>query len=330
MPPEDDPTTLLEAATADAEAAQQTPEPEEVTPEPEAPEAPETPETPETPSRAIIEKLSSQGFKWVADKYKDDDAAIAGIAETAQMVGKRNEDADRWRDFARFVQGSPERLEAAQRLLSGQPLSPPPEKPAATEPPPTMDQWRYLESRVETDKATPEERAQFSRLQEDFRKRLFDVAYRPQEVLGSFQEQAAAKAQEAIQAQLRQQNDQAMINQYDQQHAARLYNNGDPNQGFSAYGQLFQQHYLHAQDKMGIPSVAERLHYAQAQTENLILRHYVESQQKQTTPVPTQAVHKPDIAVAPGKGLSKEDYDKLTFVQAALYDQGDPGWRTAQ
>lgn len=333
--PEEEPQSLFEAASAVAEAAERAAgtEPAEAPPI-EAPAESPTPETAETlsetppveatpPKRDLLDSLDDAQFGSIKQKYRDDSAALMGLAEAHRLVGQRSEEADRWRQLSQHFQAHPEHRAAFERILSGQPEPQPLPPPDPSEPPPTMEQVELWQTKVQAGTATPDEQARLTRVQQDLNKRLFDLAYRPQEVLGKFQEQTAAMAQKTIQQQWQQQQqqdgEQAALTRLAQEDANLLFVNGEFSNGYSEIGKLYINLYDEATRK-GIPRVDDRRDYVHAKMKAIAMDQHLKAQQQaQAAPISAQAVHKADIAVAPAQGKTKEEIERMSFPELCEY-----------
>lgn len=73
-------------------------------------------------------------------KYADDDAMIRGLVEAQKLVGRRNEEAEAWRQFQKAIAGRERDLQA---FLDGKQAEPAKEPPKNGEPPEYNPAWRY-------------------------------------------------------------------------------------------------------------------------------------------------------------------------------------------
>lgn len=234
MPPEE----TLESIASDV-AAEKAKDAEPVVDSQTADNPPKTTDNPtDAENKAFIERLKTATGIDLSGKYDNDDAALKGLSEAYKLVGQRNEDADRWKQFTEIAAGKEEEI---QEVLRGTKKASSPPEPVRQEndenwTPKTYEEIRLLAKsifdengaiRADADKRLVNRYTSASqRLQET----AFELAFSPEKVreklLGSVKDEILKEATKASEERLESQRIAAEMKAISDKHADKLYVNG--------------------------------------------------------------------------------------------------------
>jgi len=213
--------------------------------------------------KAILESLKAKGLD-LADKYGSDEEAIKGLQNLIGVVGKRNEDAERWHAFLDAAKGYEAEI---QELLSGKKKAvAEPQLPAGvteTEMLKSYDEYRLLEkiaSEALDADGKPKPGVDVAALQrlsktaDRMGRMLFDLASDPEKVLGpvfqKLRDQLTAETQQFVHSQGQQQQAEEAMNHVWASHADLVVDKTDRTK-LSAAGQRVMERYGHLVNELG-------------------------------------------------------------------------------
>lgn len=132
-------TTSTETETTPETTANQEPETATAGGETE-PETTEPDKGEEEDDASILAYVKEKYGEDLTGKYADDDAMIRGLVEAQKLVGRRNDEAEAWRQFQKTIAGRERDLQA---FLEGRQPEPEKKESKNGEPPEYDPAWRY-------------------------------------------------------------------------------------------------------------------------------------------------------------------------------------------
>ena len=271
----------------------------------EPPQEPQETETTE-PVTELLGKIKDQYGADLSGKYSDDDALLHGLLNASSLVGKRDDDASKWRQFAENPEGY---LQQWGYAKAGQP-QPPPEQPTGGTPE-YDEQWQ---NQVTRDPATGEVTgakaghdpaiAHKLRAAEQWAaQRQKQMLFNPEEVFGpmlqekfkEFEDRAQKRSSEQIAAASVQQEAWNWIN--DDKNKQWIFEEGNPHRGLSPQGQRFYEYVRQGTEQEGIPEtdMNRLVQYATKEMELEWYRSQTNQRQPPSSP-PTTAMQGTNVA----------------------------------
>ena len=258
-------------------------------------------------ARDLIEWAAKLGHEGVAGRYKNDEAMILGLLETAKKIGVRDQDAE----LGRMARARPDVIEFLQGKQPQQQAPPPPKQ----ETPTTAAQVEAWQAAVAANPQNPPTEAvaglqKVSRDAVGFYLQMQDPNFRSQMLQPVLQEQQQALQQQWQQTatqQAAQQQENAQLRDLQEQYKADLFVNGDPaTQQFTPAGVRADELFREEQSK-GMPKLeAARIALLRLESEQY------GQLRAQRTPKPARpgAKRKPNVA-SPAAPDGAVDMDKM-------------------
>jgi hypothetical protein len=314
------PESLVEAALTSqipSPEPETTPEPSaepEVTPEsPEVPEGDATEEEPSGEASSIIEWIRDELGEDLSGQFNDDRKLLESLLNARKLVGQRDEDAAYGKQLRQALAGKEAVL---QEFLAGkqQPQETP---PPVNEQPITYEQYQLLQAQIASGKATPAAREKWERIQEEFGRKAFEMAF--QNPVQAQLEQRIKVLESQLEQRLSQREMQDAVNSWEKQNASALFINGDQASGLTPLGAKADE--IYRTKLAAMPPGVERAQLA------LELAQASQPKPNPTRKPPQKAKHQPAIASPPEKTKSQEELiekDGLGLLAAVLATSGKP------